>query len=102
MTDADAERPSTTEDVPEAPGWAESEVDAILSALPAMPALADLRARYLDCLAGIGGHADLDGAHDRCRAALLRGLRAEQVEEGAIRRIDERLAALEAEITART
>ena len=102
MTDADAERPSTTEDVPEAPGWAESEVDAILSDLPGTPALAALRAHYLDCLAGIGGHADLDGAHDRCRAALLRGLRAEQADEAAIRRIDERLAALEAEITART
>ena len=88
--------------MPEAPGWAESEVDAILSALPGTPAMADLRGRYLDCLAGIGGHADLDGAHDRCRAALLRGLRAEHADESVLRDTDERLAALEAEITART
>ena len=61
-----------------------------------------MRASYLDCLAGSGGPGDLEGAHDRCRSMLLRGLEGERVAEAELRRLDERLAALEAEITART
>ncbi len=102
MNDADTERPSTTEDAPAAPGWAEAEFDAVFARLPQTPALKHLAASYLDCLAGIGGHTDIGGAHDRCRAALIRGLQHELVDEADLHRLDRQLAALEAEITART
>jgi hypothetical protein len=102
MTD---ERATTTEEAPEAPGWAEVEVDRILGEAfgETHPAgLAALRASYLDCLAGIGGAQDLDRAHDRCRKALLTGLTDASVPDDRRRRIDQALEALEAEITERT
>ena len=102
MNDPEMRRPSSTEDAPAAPGWAEGEFDEIFAALPDTPALRQLRGVYLDCLAGTGGPGDVEGAHDRCRAVLLHGLEAEQVGEAERRRLDERLAALEAEISART
>ena len=92
-----------TEDTPATPGWVETELDAILAPLPPRPTIAKLRVGYLDCLAGIRGPAD-DGeaAHDRCRARFLQGLREDNVDASVVAALDHRLAALEAEITART
>ena len=102
MNEPDLKRPSTTEDAPAAPGWAESEFDAIFAGLPRTAAMGRLRGAYLDCLAGIGGRADVEGAHDRCRMALLAGLEAEGVGAEERARLDRSLASLEAEVTART
>ena len=102
MNDPDIQRPSTTEDAPATPGWVESEFDEIIAALPRTPVLGRLRVAYLDCLAGIGGHADIDGAHDRCRVAFLHGLEGERVSEHDRDALDKRLAAMEAEITSQT
>jgi len=96
----DPETPSTTEDVPSTPGWVEGSVAEILAVLPQQPALASLRNAYLDCLAGARGPNDLDAAHDRCRATLLKGLReGQQVPEGVLTQIEQKLEALEAAIT---
>jgi hypothetical protein len=102
LNDPEIERPSTTEDAPATPGWVEGEFDEIVAGLPRTPVLARLRVAYLDCLAGIGGPADIEGAHDRCRAAFLRGLEGERVSEGDRHALDRRLAEMEAEITSRT
>ena len=101
MNDPDLKRPSTTEAAPAAPGWAESEFDDILAGLPVTPEIAGARAAYLDCLAGVGGRADIEGAHDRCRAHLLSAL-ADQVSESERHRLDAALSAMEAEIATRT
>ena len=102
MADRDTDRLSTTEDAPATPGWVESELDGILAGMQAGEDVARLRAAYLDCLAGIGGRTDVEAAHDRCRAGFLRGLEAAGVGLAAREALDHRLAALEAEITART
>ncbi|GBQ61874.1 hypothetical protein AA103196_0161 [Ameyamaea chiangmaiensis NBRC 103196] len=97
-------RPTATEDTPAAPGWVESRVDALFGSLPQQgPSLRLLRNAYLDCLAaGLGGAGDLDCAHDRCRAALMKQLTArEGLGASAARAFEQKLEALEAEITAR-
>ncbi len=98
--------PSTTEDVPAAPGWVEQGVDEILDdpacGLPSRPGLRRHRNAYLDCLAAAGRGGDIDETHDRCRRALLaalveqEGLPAEQA-----RILEQKLEALEAEISER-
>ena len=100
--DAEIHRPSVTEDGPVTPSWVESELDELLAPLPARPTIAKLRIAYLDCLAGIGGPADIEAAHDRCRARFLHGLREEGIGAGTVDGLDHRLAALEAELTSRT
>ncbi len=102
MSDPDIRSPSVTEDGPSAPSWVESELDEMLTPLPARPTIAKLRIGYLDCLAGIGGPSDSEAAHDRCRAQFLRGLREEGISDSVVDRLDHRLAALEAELTSRT
>ena len=102
MNDPDIRQPSTTEDAPATPGWVESELDEILGGVAGPEGMARLRGAYLDCLAGIGGPADIDGAHDRCRARFLQGLEAAGLDAPAREGLDHRLAALEAEISART
>lgn len=98
----ETQRPSVTEDGPATPSWVESELDEMLAPLPARPTIAKLRIGYLDCLAGIGGPSDVEAAHDRCRARFLTGLREEGISERVVDGLDHRLAALEAELTART
>ena len=96
--------PSTTETVPAAPGWVEQGVDEILAdtALAPGPGLRRLRDAYLDCLAGAPRGGDIDETHDRCRRALLAGLRDQQgVAVERIRALEGRLEALEAELSAR-
>jgi hypothetical protein len=95
-------RPSSTEEVPAAPGWVESSVDAIFATLPAQgPSLRGLRNAYLDCLAA-SVPGDLDAAHDRCRAWLLEQIaRREGLSDAQCRTFEQKLEALEAEITAR-
>ncbi len=94
------ELPSTTEDVPATPGWVEGSVDEILAALPQRPSLAGLRNAYLDCLAAARGPTDIDDVHDRCRLALIAGLRdGERVDEPLLAELNQRLEALEAAIT---
>ena len=97
--------PSTTEEVPAAPGWVEQGVDEILGD-PALglrqgPALTGLRNAYLDCLASPGRGGDLDAAHDRCRLALLRDLESQQaITTRARAALEQKLEALEADLTA--
>ncbi len=98
--------PSTTEDVPAAPGWVEVGVDEILTdpdcGLPNRPSLRGHRNAYLDCLAGAGRTGDIDEAHDRCRKRLLTALvEHEGVAAEQARVIEQKLEALEAEISAR-
>ena len=102
MSDPEIRRPSVTEDGPTTPSWVESELDEMLTRLPARPTIAKLRIGYLDCLAGVGGPSDSEAAHDRCRARFLRGLREEGISDGGVEKLDHRLAALEAELTSRT
>ncbi|TWB11268.1 hypothetical protein [Gluconacetobacter diazotrophicus] len=95
--------PTTTEDVPAAPGWVEGVVEAAFATLPCSgPGVTILRNAYLDCLAGATRTEDLDAAHDRCRQALLKALASkEKVRPDLLRAFETRLEALEAEITAR-
>lgn len=102
MSDPETRRPSATEDTPATPSWVEAELDEMLAPLPARPTIAKLRIGYLDCLAGIGGPTDSEAAHDRCRAQFLRGLREEGIGDGVVEGLDHGLAALEAELSART
>ncbi len=99
----DPEIPSTTEEVPATPGWVEGSVEEILAALPQEPALAGLRNAYLDCLAGARGPDDVDAAHDRCRRRLIEALRQQRhLGEQLVRDLDQKLEAVEAELTSRT
>ena len=98
--------PSTTEDVPAAPGWVEQGVDEIFndpsSGLPNRPSLRGHRNAYLDCLAGAGRGGDIDETHDRCRRKLLTALvEQEGVSPELARGLEQKLEALEAEISAR-
>ncbi|MCQ8278400.1 hypothetical protein NFI95_08035 [Acetobacteraceae bacterium KSS8] len=95
--------PSATEDVPSAPGWVESRLDEILSALPSEPALTGLRNAYLDCVAAVRSpEQDLDTAHDRCRSAFLSGLEERLGTDADTRRaLEQKLEALEDEISER-
>ena len=98
----DPEIPSTTEDVPATPGWVEGSVEEILAVLPPGPALSGLRDAYLDCLAGARGPGDVDAAHDRCRHRLIDALRQQHLGEQLVRDLDQKLEAVEAELTSRT
>ena len=103
MMQDETQGPSTTEDVPSAPGWVESSLDEILSALPSEPALTGLRNAYLDCVAGIRSpEQDLDVSHDRCRSTFLSGLEDKLgTDEETRRALEQKLEALEAEISER-
>jgi len=98
--------PSTTEDVPAAPGWVEQGVDEIFNDpsadLPNRPSMRGHRNAYLDCLAGAGRAGDIDETHDRCRRKLLTALvEHEGVSTELARRLEQKLEALEAEISSR-
>ncbi len=98
--------PSTTEDVPSAPGWVEQGVDEIFADLQIAqrqrPGVRRLRTAYLDCLAGAGRGRDIDETHDRCRRTLLAALSGQEaVAAEIIARLEPRLEALEAEISQR-
>ena len=98
--------PSSTEDVPAAPGWVEQGLDEILGdpelGLRQGPGLRHHRNAYLDCLAGAGRREDIDEEHDRCRRHLLLALTEQEgVAAGPARTLEQRLEALEAEISAR-
>ncbi len=103
MMQDETQGPSTTEDVPSAPGWVESSLDEILSALPSEPALTGLRNAYLDCVAGVRSpEQDLDASHDRCRSTFLSGLEDKLgTDEETRRALEQKLEALEAEISER-
>lgn len=94
--------PTATEDTPEVPGWAEKSVRDIFAALPVTDTRLDaIRDGYLDCLAGAGRTQDLDMEHDRCRLRAIAAIG----ENGLlpvlqVKDLDQRLAALEADITA--
>ncbi|MCE2575326.1 hypothetical protein [Komagataeibacter sp. FNDCR2] len=95
--------PSSTEDAPEIPGWAEKSVrDIFASALPAGDGrAAAIRDAYLDCLAGAGRTEDLDMEHDRCRRRAIAAVQeAGLLPAARLTDLDQRLAALEADITA--
>ena len=99
------EIPSTTEDVPAAPGWVEQEVDEIMAdprlGLPQRPSMRGHRNAYLDCLAAASRREDIDESHDRCRRAMLGVLTAEEsLLPDLARTLEARLEALEAEISA--
>ncbi len=92
--------PSTTEDVPATPGWVEQSLDDILASLPQRPTLRALRNSYLDCLAGAGRTRDLDETHDRCRRRLLTALlEEERLPQAVVDALEQKLEALEAEIS---
>ncbi|BAK83686.1 hypothetical protein D3W54_10115 [Komagataeibacter medellinensis] len=94
--------PTSTEDVPEVPGWAEKSVRDIFAALPVQDTRIDrIRDAYLDCLAGAGRTQDLDMEHDRCRQRAMTALQADGLlADSPLHDLDQRLAALEADITA--
>ena len=94
--------PTGTEDTPEVPGWAEKSVRDIFAALPVRDTRIDaVRDAYLDCIAGAGRTEDLDMEHDRCRQRAMTALEADGLLAAApLRDLDQRLAALEADITA--
>ena len=99
----DPEIPSSTEDVPATPGWVEQSVEEIFSILPPQPAVSNLRNAYLDCLANARGPNDMDNAHDRCRRKLIGDLREQQhFGEQLLTQLEQKLEAMEAEITNRT
>ena len=95
--------PTSTEDAPEVPGWAEKSVrDIFTSVLPASDGrVATIRDAYLDCLAGAGRTEDLDMEHDRCRQRAIAAVQeAGLLPADRLQDLDQRLAALEADITA--
>jgi len=97
--------PTSTEDVPAAPGWVEPELDRILDEtlgpLAARPAVRGLRNAYLDCVAGLGRGMDPDLVHDRCRRNFLQALAQEGIADQPAGRLEQQLEALEADVTAR-
>ena len=105
MSEPPNAHPTTTEDAPAAPGWVEQELDEILGdpqlGLSPRPSLRGHRNTYLDCLAAAARNEDIDEAHDRCRRHLLTALAAEEsVPPDVARRLEARLEALEADISA--
>ena len=104
MSEPPNAHPTTTEDAPAAPGWVEQWLDEILAdpklGLPQRPGLRGHRNTYLDCLAAAGRTGSIDDAHDRCRRALLLALvEQEGVPRETARRLEQKLEALEAEIS---
>ncbi len=98
--------PSTTEDVPAAPGWVEQGLDEILGdpacGLPSRPSLRRHRNAYLDCLAAAGRTGDIDESHDRGRRTLLAALAEQEgLPADRARVLEQKLEALEAELSAR-
>ena len=98
--------PTSTEEIPPTPGWVEQAVDEIFLdpqiSLPQRPSLRLLRNAYLDCLAGAGRTSDINEWHDRCRRELLTTLCAQEgVSAEQARILEDKLEALEAEISAR-
>lgn len=92
--------PSSTEDVPVTPGWVDSELDEIFASLPQRPTIAAARTGYADCLAA--SRVGVEAGHDRCRHVLLDALAADGIAVQDRGPLEQRLEALEAEITART
>ncbi|AZV38701.1 hypothetical protein CFR75_06725 [Komagataeibacter xylinus] len=94
--------PTGTEETPEVPGWAEKSVRDIFAALPVHDGQLDtIRDAYLDCLAGAGRTQDLDMEHDRCRQQAISAVEnAGLLPAARLEDLDQRLAALEADITA--
>lgn len=94
--------PSSTEDVPSAPGWVEQSVDEIFFTLRQGPSTNKLRNAYLDCLASTRSPEDIDAAHDRCRQTLIKALREQEHVAGpALASLELKLEALEAAISER-
>jgi hypothetical protein len=98
--------PTSTEDIPPTPGWVEQDLDEILAdpqiGLPQRPGLLRHRNEYLDCLAGAPRSADIDEWHDQCRGRFLTALGTQEgIKPEQLRRLEERLEALEGEISAR-
>jgi hypothetical protein len=98
--------PTSTEDIPATPGWVEQSLDEILAdpqiGLPQRPSLLRHRNTYLDCLAAAGRTSDIDEWHDRCRRDLLTALGTQEgVTPEQSRKLEQRLEALESEISAR-
>ena len=98
----DPQSPSSTEDVPSAPGWVEQSAEEIFSTLRQGPNTNKLRNAYLDCLASIRSPEDINTGHDRCRQTLIKALREQEHLPGqALRSFELKLEALEAAISER-
>ncbi len=92
-------RSSLTEETPNAPGWADSRIDEVFGGMALDDAGVAAREAYADCLAGCRGAVDVDAGHDGCRRALLAALDAAGADTQGL---EQRLMALEAEISAGT
>lgn len=93
---------TSTEDGPAAPGWLEPEIDKALTVL-GLPAdkLKPFRDSYIDCLASAPRSQDIDEAHDACRRGLLAALTpAFELDEEKIRALEQKLEAVEAQLSA--
>ncbi len=106
MTEPANATPTSTEEIPAAPGWVEQSVDEIFGdpavGLPQGPGLRGLRNEYLDCLAGAGRGSDIDESHDRCRRRLLARLAEQEgVSAEVARRLEQRLEAMEMDLSDR-
>ncbi len=89
-------RSSLTEETPSTPGWVDRRIRELLA--PYGDAAVAAGNAYADCLAGVRGGVDVDGGHDRCRRGLMKAL-DDVPDRNAL---DQRLQALEAEISADT
>ena len=106
MKEAPNSSPTSTEEIPATPGWVEQSLDEILAdpqiGLPQRPSLLGYRNTYLDCLAGAERTSDIDEWHDRCRRDLLTALGAQEgITAEQSRKLEQKLEALESEISAR-
>ena len=90
-------RSSLTEETPATPGWVDARIRAIFA--PFGATAETTRDAYADCLASVGGAADVNLAHDRCRTAAVRALADIAEDPNAL---DRDLQALEAEISSST
>jgi hypothetical protein len=88
-------RSSLTEETSNTPGWVEMGIDKAFAGVSLDEAGRKAKDDYASCLAGCRGGVDVDAGHDRCRRTLLSAL-------GDVDGLEQRLMALEAEISAGT
>jgi len=93
-----------TEEIPAAPGWLDERLDEAFVDIAGDDRLGAARDQYARCVAGAKAPAapsDLLGAEcERCRKLLLAALAGIGVDDGALRRLGQRLEAIEAELAA--
>jgi len=93
-----------TEEIPAAPGWLDERLDEAFAGIATDDRVGAARDQYAQCVAGAkqpAAPSDLLGAEcERCRSLLLASLAGMGIGDDALRRLGQRLEAVEAELAA--